>query len=51
MPRAPYSAPASGPAGAAFAKKWPYLARLAFIIAAASLCWAIPAALLYWLLR
>jgi hypothetical protein len=31
------------------AKKWPRPARVLFIVAAASLCWAIPAALIYWL--
>jgi hypothetical protein len=33
----------------ALIERWPRRSRFLFIITAASLCWAIPAALVYWL--
>jgi hypothetical protein len=33
-----------------FVAKWPRRSRFLFILGAASLCWAIPAALVYWLI-
>jgi hypothetical protein len=32
-----------------FVEKWPRRSRFLFILGAASLCWAIPAAIVYWL--
>jgi hypothetical protein len=33
----------------ALTERWPRRSRFLFIVTAASLCWAIPAALVYWL--
>lgn len=31
------------------AERWPRRARILFIVGAASLCWAVPAVIVYWL--
>jgi hypothetical protein len=45
-----YAAP-SDPAldGASIGSRWPRRSRFLFILGAASLCWAIPAVVVYWL--
>jgi hypothetical protein len=35
--------------GASVGNRWPRRSRFLFIVGAASLCWAIPAVIVYWL--